>query len=125
MDAHTNVEALELHVQHRDARRCRSCSSRTSLTKVPIPIPIPDITPLNPPLGLIPPIPKNFEIVTDTAKYSPAQAALIGLTKAAKSADAVTGERHLDVTALRPGAEGAPARRRARRRARRSTVCTT
>src|SRR5205807_10471484 len=51
-------------------------------SKVPIPIPIPDITPLNPPLGLIPPIPKAIEPVEGTAKYGPIRAALIGLAKA-------------------------------------------
>ncbi|HTD87212.1 MAG TPA: hypothetical protein VK850_11600, partial [Candidatus Binatia bacterium] len=66
-------------------------------TKVPIPIPIPDITPLNPPLGLIPPMPKNIEPITDTAKYSPIRGAMIGLAKAAKSADGVTANGSLDV----------------------------
>jgi hypothetical protein len=66
-------------------------------THVPIPIPIPDITPLNPPLGAIPPIPLNIENVTDSAKYSPIRAAVIGLTKAARSADAVTATGSLNV----------------------------
>jgi len=68
------------------------------LTKIPILIPIPDITPLSPPLGLIPPIPKNIEIVNRSAKYTPVQATLIGLAKAAKTADAVTAKGTLDVT---------------------------
>jgi hypothetical protein len=66
-------------------------------THVPIPIPIPDITPLNPPLGLIPPIPLNFEAVNNTAKYSPVRAAVIGLTKAARTAEAVTASGSLSV----------------------------
>ncbi len=66
-------------------------------SKAPIPIPIPDITPLNPPLGLIPPVPKGIEPIEGTAKYSPVRAALIGLAKAAKSADAVTASGDLDV----------------------------
>jgi hypothetical protein len=67
-------------------------------SKAPIPIPIPDITPLSPPLGLIPPIPKNFEIVNQSAKYSPVQATLIGLARAAKTSDAVTATGTIDVT---------------------------
>lgn len=66
-------------------------------TKAPIPIPIPDISPLNPPLGLIPPIPKAIEPVEGTAKYGPVRAALLGLAKAAKSSDAVSATGSLDV----------------------------
>jgi hypothetical protein len=67
------------------------------ISKATIPIPIPDITPLSPPLGLIPPMPKNFEFITQTANLNPIQAAVIGLTKAAKSADAVFASGSLDV----------------------------
>ncbi|TMP89767.1 MAG: hypothetical protein E6L07_15480 [Verrucomicrobia bacterium] len=66
-------------------------------THVPIPIPIPDITPLNPPLGLIPPIPLNIEPINESANYSPIRAAVIGLTKAARSAEAVTATGTLNV----------------------------
>lgn len=96
MDAHTNVESLSF-----------SFNSEKSLipvvfiqnpqTKLPIPIPIPDITPLNPPLGAIPPIPKGLERITETAKYNAVQGALIGMARAAESSDAVTGSGSLDV----------------------------
>jgi len=66
-------------------------------TKAPIPIPIPDITPLNPPLGAIPPIPKAIEPIEGTAKFGPVRAALIGLARAAISADAVSATGSLDV----------------------------
>ena len=67
-------------------------------TKTSIPIPIPDITPLNPPLGLIPaPLPLNIERIDKSAKYSPIRAAMIGLTKAARSAESVTATGTLDV----------------------------
>ena len=66
-------------------------------SKAIIPIPVPPITPLNPPLGLIPPIPKGIEPIEGTAKLSPIRAALIGLAKAAKTADAVTASGSLDV----------------------------
>ena len=65
---------------------------------VTIPIPIPDITPLNPPLGLIPPLPKGTEPVEGTAKYGPVRAALIGMAKAARSSDAVSATGSLDVS---------------------------
>jgi len=67
-------------------------------TKVPIPIPLPDVTPLSPPLGLIEPLPKRIVPVRGTAKLSPIQAALIAMAKAAQSADAASATGSLDVT---------------------------
>jgi hypothetical protein len=61
-------------------------------------IPIPPITPLNPPLGLIPPIPTRLQPVSDDlSKRSLPQAILIGLAKAAQWSDAVSGKGQLDV----------------------------
>ncbi len=96
MDAHTNVESLSFDF---DAERkvLPVLFIQNLITKIPIPIPIPDITPLNPPLGLIPPLPKHIEFITGTAKLSPIQAALIGLAKAARSSDAVFGNGTLNV----------------------------
>jgi hypothetical protein len=96
MDAHTNIESLSFSfdTEHKTLPVIFIVNKETH---VPIPIPIPDITPLNPPLGLIPPIPKKIEFMSETAKLSPIQAVLIGLTKAARSSDAVTGTGSLDV----------------------------
>src|SRR5260370_34087186 len=89
---------------------CRSDSERKELQilliydpaiKVPIPIPIPDITPLNPPLGVIPPIPKKIRWLHATARLSAVQAALIGLAKAAKTSHAVSATGSLDVLRYR------------------------
>ena len=66
-------------------------------TKVPIPIPLPDVTPLSPPLGLVEPIPKRVVPVRGTAKLSPLRAALVAMAKAAKSADAASATGSLDV----------------------------
>lgn len=62
-----------------------------------IPIPIPDITPLNPPLGAVPPIPNKIKLLTGTARRSPIQAAIIGMAKAARSSDCVSATGSLDV----------------------------
>jgi hypothetical protein len=97
MDAQTNVESLSFSF-NADSKTLPVVFIHNALTKVPIPIPIPDITPLNPPLGLVPPIPKKIEPIKGTAKLSPIRAALIGLAKAAKSSDAVSGNGALDVT---------------------------
>lgn len=96
MDAHTNVESLSFSFNN-EGKTLPVLFIHNQLTKAPIPIPIPDVTPLSPPLGLIPPIPRSIEPITGTAKLSPVQAALIGLAKAAKSSDAVTGSGTLDV----------------------------
>lgn len=96
MDAHTNVESLGFNF-NADSKTLPIVFIQNPQTKVPIGIPIPDITPLNPPLGLIAPLPKNVQPITETAKYSPIRGALIGLAKAAKSADGVSGSGTLDV----------------------------
>jgi hypothetical protein len=97
MDAHTNVDNVDFKFDT-ESKTLPIVLIQNPLTKVPIPIPIPDITPLSPPLGAIPPIPKNFEIINESAKYSPVQAALMGLAKAAKTSDAVTATGTVDVT---------------------------
>ena len=96
MDAHTNVESLSFNF-NADSKMLPIVFIQNPQTKVPIGIPIPDITPLNPPLGLIAPLPKNVQPITEAAKYSPIRGALIGLAKAAKSADGVSGSGTLDV----------------------------
>lgn len=96
MDAFTNVESLTFNFDA-EKKVLPVLFIQNLFTKVPIPIPVPDITPLNPPLGLIPPLPKHVEFITGTAKLSPIRAALIGLAKAARSSDAVFGEGSLDV----------------------------
>lgn len=96
LDAHTNVEAITCSFNSQ-SRVLPIVFIQNQLTKVPIPIPIPDITPLNPPLGLVPPIPLNFEPVNESAKYSPIRAAVIGLTKAARSSEAATASGSLNV----------------------------
>jgi len=101
MDAHTNVESLSFSFNS-DSATLPFVMIQSETTKVPVTIPIPDVTPLNPPLGIIPPIPKNFEPVRETSKYSPVRAALIGMAKAAQASDGVKGTGTLDV--LRYGA---------------------
>jgi hypothetical protein len=96
MDAYTNVESLNFRFNS-DSKSLPIVFIQNPETKIPIPIPIPDITPLNPPLGLIPPLPKNIDPITDTAKYSPIRGAMIGMAKAARSADGVSGTGSLDV----------------------------
>jgi hypothetical protein len=64
---------------------------------LPIPIPIPDVNPLSPPLGRRSPIPLRVEPLQGVSHYNPAQAIMIGLAKAARSAEVITGSGSLDV----------------------------
>jgi hypothetical protein len=94
---HSNVESLSFGFD-KEAKELPVIYIQEQLSKAPIPIPIPDITPLNPPLGLIPPLPPKVTFLKDTAKLNPATAAMKGLAYAAKHSDSVFGRGSLDVT---------------------------
>jgi len=96
MDAHTNVESLSFSFD-KEKKEMPIVFIHERFSKAIIPIPIPDITPLNPPLGLVPPLPPTITPLTDTARLSPLRAALSGLVYAAQHADAVSGNGTLDV----------------------------
>jgi hypothetical protein len=96
MDAHTNIESLSFSFNGA-SKVMPIVFIQNELTGIPIPIPIPDIGPLNPPLGLIPPFPTQFKMMRDTAKLNPVQAIALGLAEASKTSDAVTGTGSLDV----------------------------
>lgn len=96
MDAYTNVESLGFQFKS-DQKTMPTVTIQEPFTKAPVPLPIPDITPLSPPLGLIPGTPKKFEPIKGTGKYTFPQALMIGLAKAARTADSVTGTGTLDV----------------------------
>jgi hypothetical protein len=66
-------------------------------SKAPIGIPIPDVTPLNPPLGVIPPLPPKIEKLDDTAHLSAPEALMRGLAYAGQHSDSVFGNGKLDV----------------------------
>jgi hypothetical protein len=96
MDAFTNVQSLTFSYDN-DSYRLPIVMIQEAKTKVIFPIPVPDVTPLNPPLGLVPPIPTGFRTIEFGAKLSPVQAALIGIAKAAEGAQVVKGRGKLDV----------------------------
>ena len=78
MDAETNVESLNFRFDKNAKVMPIVWSFRSRSPRLPIPIPIPDITPLNPPLGPIPPMPPKIQELVGNAKYSPLQAIVIG-----------------------------------------------
>jgi hypothetical protein len=67
-------------------------------TKAPVPIPIPDINPLDPPLGVVPPLPPKLTYLAETAKLKPWVALLHGFAYAGQHGDSVFGKGTLDVT---------------------------
>jgi hypothetical protein len=66
-------------------------------TNIPVPIPVPDVTPLSPPLGAKSPMPLRISPLTGLAKYTPIQAAAIGLARASDAANVISGSGALDV----------------------------
>ncbi len=96
MDAHTNVESLSFSFDG-EGKALPVVRIQDEDTKQSIDVPVPDITPLNPPLGLIPPIPLKTVVVDEVAKLDATEAMLIAMARAAQSADAVTGNGTLDV----------------------------
>ena len=96
MDAHTNVESLSFNYNGADTV-LPIVFIQNSLTKIPIPIPIPKLNPLQPPLGAIPAPITNITMLKETAKLSPMAAIGVGLAVASQSADAVSGNGTLDV----------------------------
>jgi hypothetical protein len=96
MDAHSNCDGLTFKFNN-EGSVLPVVYIQNSLTKFPIPLPIPDVSLLNPPLGLIPPLPKAIEFMNDTAKLSPLAALGKGLAKAAGSSDVVSANGSLDV----------------------------
>jgi len=100
MDAHTNVESLSFKFDN-TKNRLPVIFIYNEETKIVTPIPVPPITPLNPPLGLIPPVPGNLGELKpcrdDLSKYSLTKAIMIGLADASLAAEAVTGTGSLDV----------------------------
>ena len=96
MDALTNVESLNFTFDPTKGV-LPIVFIQNQLTRVPIPIPIPNINPLQPPLGVLPTPIANLKILKDTAKLNPMQAISRGLAEAKKSQDSVSATGSLDV----------------------------
>jgi hypothetical protein len=97
MDAQSNVEELNFNFD-KERKTMPIVFVQEPFSKAPIGIPIPDVTPLNPPLGLVPPLPVQLTALSDTAHMSPQSALMAGLAFAAKHSDSVFGQGRLDVT---------------------------
>ena len=96
MDAQTNVESLSFSFNSESAT-LPILFLQPDDTDIPIPVPIPSFNPLQPPLGVIPPLPKKFEFLNDTSNLSFAEAVMRGLSLTGRSQDVVTANGSLDV----------------------------
>ncbi|MDP1637712.1 MAG: hypothetical protein Q8K74_06765 [Candidatus Nitrotoga sp.] len=96
MDALTNVENMSFSFDPTKGV-LPIVFIQNQLTRVPIPIPIPNINPLQPPLGVLSTTLSNLKILKDTAKMNPMQAILRGLNEAKKSQDSVSANGSINV----------------------------
>lgn len=94
--AHDNVTSLSFSFD-KEKKELPIVYIQEPFSKVPILIPIPDVTPLNPPLGLVPPLPPKLKLMTDTAKLNPLAAAMRGIAYASTHSDSVFASGALDV----------------------------
>jgi hypothetical protein len=96
MDMHTNVESLTFSFDPTKGV-LPVVFIQIAATRTAIPIPIPNLNPLQPPLGLLPTPLANVTLMKDTAKLNPVQAIGRGIAEAARSQDAVTASGQLNV----------------------------
>jgi hypothetical protein len=96
MDMFTNVESLNFTYSPQSPA-LTIVWVQEPITKAVLPLPVPDVSLLNPPLGLVSGIPNRIETLTDVAKMNPIRAVLTGLARASQTSDAVTGSGTLDV----------------------------
>jgi hypothetical protein len=97
MDALTNVDQISFGFD-RERKTIPLVYVQEPFMRRTISVPIPSITPLDPPLGLIPPLPPKTVQLNDTARLPFGEALLRGMAYAAQQGDAVTGSGQLDIT---------------------------
>lgn len=96
MGVHTNVEALNFRFDNANAVQ-PLVTIQEPVTKLPIPIPVPDISALSLPLGLVPLIRNRLDREDDTAHLTPTKAILRGAAKATQSSNGVKATGIVDV----------------------------
>lgn len=96
MGPHTNVESLNFSFDPTKGV-LPVVFIQNQLTRAPIPLPIPDLNPLQPPLGALSTSLSNVKVLKNTAKMNPSKALSTGLKEASNSQDSVTARGNLDV----------------------------
>lgn len=96
MDAQTNVESISFRFDKSD-KQMPLVSFQEPFSKATITIPIPDVTPLNPPLGLVPPLPPKIVKINESGHLSAPEALAAGIAFVGQHSDSVFGDGTLDV----------------------------
>lgn len=96
MDTWTNVESLNFRYEPQTSV-LPVVTIQEPASKTNIEIPIPALSPLNPPLAAVIPPPQTIQPLNDSAKLTPGQAVMRGIARATETGDVVTGEGRLDV----------------------------
>jgi hypothetical protein len=97
MDAQSNVEQISFNFD-KERKTIPIVFFQDSSSRALIGVPIPDVTPLNPPLGAVPPLPPKVEKLDATAHMPAAEALMAGLAYAGQHSDSVFGNGRLDVS---------------------------
>jgi hypothetical protein len=96
MDAQSNVEQISFNFD-KEKKIMPIVFFQEPFSKAPIGVPIPDVTPLNPPLGVVPPLPPKIKKLDATAHLSAPEALMAGIAYAGQHSDSVFGNGSLDV----------------------------
>jgi hypothetical protein len=97
MDANTNVESLSFSLDGL-AKKVVIMTILDPITKkIPIPIPVPNISILRPPLGVRLTLPSKVEYPSDNTKLNSIEGIGLALARTAASSDAVTASGTLNV----------------------------
>jgi hypothetical protein len=96
MDCWTNVESLNFRFEPQSSVLPLTFI-QDQTTKLVLPIVIPPVTPLNPPMGAVVPVPIKVDELKDVAKCSPGQAIMQGMATVSDTSDVVTVDGTLNV----------------------------
>jgi len=96
-DWDTNVESLSFSLDGLAKKTVIMFTFDPVTRKIPLPIPVPDINPLHPPLGLRQTPPAKVSFATDTTHLTPTELAKRAFGIMLQSADAISGSGSLDV----------------------------
>jgi len=96
LDTWTNVESLNFRYEPQNAV-LPIIFIQDPISKVPIPIPIPPVTPFSPSLGAAIMPPQKVEFMAGTAKLNPAVALMKGFARVTETCDTVVGDGTIDV----------------------------
>jgi hypothetical protein len=97
LDAATNVDSLSFSLDGLAKKQVILFTFDPATRKIPLPIPVPDINPLHPPLGLRPTPPSRVIFAEETTHLNPTELAKRAFGYMMQSADAISASGSLDV----------------------------